>query len=650
MKKFISTFILLFLFIGISFSQLNVDYFINQGRLLLGNQKFKESIEFFNTAIEIKPNLAEAYFFRGVAKDNLYDFLGSEQDYTKAIQLKGNFTFAYYYRGVSRINLKKYYLAINDFSEAIKFKSIEPDFYTYRGFCRINIDQFDSAIEDFNKSLELFKKNKKAFNYRGVAKIMLKDTIGALNDYDEAIHIDPEYYYAYLNKGFLYYEKKQFDTAIVHFNLVIKYDPLNTNAYINRALSYHELKKFSNAIADLDTSLQIEPDNSIALFNRALMKNQVGELNSAIRDLDKVIQLNPQNILCYYNRAIFKLDANDYQGAFIDFSHAIEIYPDFAKAYLNRSFVRQKLNDIKGSFADKEKAEKIIASVNSKKDENMSYADTSYNFESFVTFKTSNRFFNSSTFNFKIEPEQNFALLPGTNNNSYFKRITHLNNDLFTTKNEFELLGFIITQGIDEYKDNEYYLKKVEELSGKRETQYAVLQSVYYSLLKNYNDAISTLDNTIHSDSTNFLAYFSRANIRSEMIDFIKQLENENELYFLNSGQNSSSNEIIKSTEDYFDYNLILSDLVKAKELSPDFIFCDFNIGNTYLKMREYKNAIEYYNVVIVADSEFKEAYYNRGLTYIYLKEKENGCMDMSKAGELGIESAYQVIARFCDN
>ena len=66
--------------------------------------------------------------------------------------------------------------------------------------------------------------------------------------------------------------------------------------------------------------------------------------------------------------------------------------------------------------------------------------------------------------------------------------------------------------------------------------------------------------------------------------------------------------------------------------------------------MREYKNAIEYYNLVIVADSEFKEAYYNRGLTYIYLKEKENGCMDMSKAGELGIESAYQVIARFCDN
>jgi len=649
-KKFLLLHLLLYVFSGTTFSQLNVNHFINLGRWNLGNQKYKEAIEYFNTAIEIKPNMAEAYFLRGVAKDYLLDYIGSEQDFTKAIQIKSNYTHAYYYRGVSRINLKKYYLAINDFSEAIKFQPIEPDFYTYRGYCRINIDQFDMAVEDFNKSISLLKKNKKAFNFRGVARLMLKDTTGALQDYDEAIQIDPEYFYAYLNKGSLYYEKKQFDTAIVFFNYVIQYDPLNTSAYINRALSNHELKRLKNAIADLDTALQIEPENSIALFNRALMKNQAGDLNSAILDLDKVIHLNPQNVLCFYNRAVFKIEAGDLQGAFIDFSHAIEIYPDFAKAYLNRSYVRQKLNDIKGAYADKEKAEKIIASVNSNKDEYVSYADTSLNYQAFVTFKTSNRFFNPSTYNSKIEPEQNFALLPGTFNNAYFKRITHLNNDLYTVKTELENLGFVISQELDEYKDNEYYREKIDEFSKIDKSQIHILQGIYTSMLKNFNEAITVLDETIQKDSTNFLAYFSRANIRSEMIDFMKQLDNETELYLTPLNQNGVKSEILKSTEDYFDYNLIITDLLKAKKLSPDFIFCDYNVGNTYLKMREYKNAIEYYNKVIAADSEFKEAYYNRGLTYIYLKENENGCMDMSKAGELGIESAYQVIGRFCDN
>jgi hypothetical protein len=35
-------------------------------------------------------------------------------------------------------------------------------------------------------------------------------------------------------------------------------------------------------------------------------------------------------------------------------------------------------------------------------------------------------------------------------------------------------------------------------------------------------------------------------------------------------------------------------------------------------------------------------------LTYIYLDQLDNGCGDLSKAGELGIKSAYGVIKRFC--
>jgi hypothetical protein len=42
------------------------------------------------------------------------------------------------------------------------------------------------------------------------------------------------------------------------------------------------------------------------------------------------------------------------------------------------------------------------------------------------------------------------------------------------------------------------------------------------------------------------------------------------------------------------------------------------------------------------------EAYYNRGLVHIYLQDREKGCLDMSKAGELGITDAYSVIKKYC--
>ena len=44
------------------------------------------------------------------------------------------------------------------------------------------------------------------------------------------------------------------------------------------------------------------------------------------------------------------------------------------------------------------------------------------------------------------------------------------------------------------------------------------------------------------------------------------------------------------------------------------------------------------------------EAYYNRGLVLIYLQDKGKGCIDLSVAGELGMEDAYAVIKKYCTN
>ena len=66
------------------------------------------------------------------------------------------------------------------------------------------------------------------------------------------------------------------------------------------------------------------------------------------------------------------------------------------------------------------------------------------------------------------------------------------------------------------------------------------------------------------------------------------------------------------------------------------------------LAMRKnYDAAITHYTLAIQQDTDFAEAYFNRGLTYIYLDEVEKGIADLSKAGELGIYQAYNLISRF---
>ena len=55
------------------------------------------------------------------------------------------------------------------------------------------------------------------------------------------------------------------------------------------------------------------------------------------------------------------------------------------------------------------------------------------------------------------------------------------------------------------------------------------------------------------------------------------------------------------------------------------------------------------YTKAIDQNPILEEAYYSRGLVLNYVKDKEKGCLDLSKAGELGICDAYSVIKKYCD-
>ena len=63
--------------------------------------------------------------------------------------------------------------------------------------------------------------------------------------------------------------------------------------------------------------------------------------------------------------------------------------------------------------------------------------------------------------------------------------------------------------------------------------------------------------------------------------------------------------------------------------------------------MNDYKSAIVDYTRAIELNDRFAEAYFNRGLARLYVGSTEQGIADLSKAGELGIFQAYNVIKRF---
>ena len=95
------------------------------------------------------------------------------------------------------------------------------------------------------------------------------------------------------------------------------------------------------------------------------------------------------------------------------------------------------------------------------------------------------------------------------------------------------------------------------------------------------------------------------------------------------------------------DFELMMRDYDYVIQHVPDFSFAYYNKANMLCIQQDFKAAIAYYTQAIAVDSDFAEAYFNRGLTYIYINETEKGLADLSKAGELGIYQAYNLISRF---
>src|SRR5574344_1371475 len=65
---------------GVIYAQYDLDHFYLRGRQALIEGKYGQAIENFNILANLDSTVYEAYFFRGIAKYNLGDFMGAQMD------------------------------------------------------------------------------------------------------------------------------------------------------------------------------------------------------------------------------------------------------------------------------------------------------------------------------------------------------------------------------------------------------------------------------------------------------------------------------------------------------------------------------------------------------------------------------------------
>ena len=433
---------------------------------------------------------------------------------------------------------------------------------------------------------------------------------------------------------------------------------------LGKTLAHSFSPPIHSALADYDNAVSLSPRDAQCYYNRGILRQELGDYNHALEDFIQAIGLAPEQIEFYYQRGMVQLQLRQWQEALTDFTTIIQRYPYFLPAYYLAAQAQTSLGHGKEAYQLRQKA----YNLEQKKDSiqslttNMQMADyqpqqrdrrkefsalAAQNHES----TDDEHKYNSDTrgsvqkrYADVVNEPNIFLSYYAANTNALrqtnyshatidaYNRATCLPAPLRFTTQEMALTADMVNQHFAQISNLSQQIDFLEQMAQPNSPCNVQLCTAYiarafeFALVQDYSSALDDVTRAILMDSKLYFAYFCRAYWRYKWLEYKRATGEATEVA---------------------DFELMMRDYDYIINHLPDFSFAYYNKANMLCIQQDFKAAISYYTQAIATDSDFAEAYFNRGLTYIYIGENDKGIADLSKAGELGIYQAYNLISRF---
>jgi tetratricopeptide (TPR) repeat protein len=197
-----------------------------------------------------------------------------------------NLANGYYYRGIARSEKNDHDGAIGDYTQALKLDPQDPDYLNSRAQAYEAKNDFDKALADYNQSLKINPKSVYAYNNRGATYQRKGDYARAAADYGEVTKLQPNSIDAWSARCWVRaMSPGQAQQALADCDQALKIkadvpDVLDTRGFVNL-----KLNQFDNAIKDYDAALKGDPRLAGSLYGRGIAKIRKGDRNGGTADI-----------------------------------------------------------------------------------------------------------------------------------------------------------------------------------------------------------------------------------------------------------------------------------------------------------------------------------------------------------------------------
>ncbi len=438
--------------------------------------------------------------------------------------------------------------------------------------------------------------------------------------------------FEYFNRGRVFAELGQYQYAIQQYDLALERNPLDPVLMISRGESLRELaqeigmtgdqkgaeERYQQAISDFTKAIELDPFSVDALFSRGRTQLLTGKYQQAVADFDRVLQLATGHIEALNQRAIayqflekidlsirdlqkgLKLDKNwaetyinlansyrlkgDYKKAETTFDEVIQINPNLAEIYHGRGLLY-------ASMQPQPRYEAAYQNFNRAIELNDPDAPVVYK-DWGETYSRQGEYLNAiASFEEAIRLNKSYAL-------AY-----NLRGLAYHAAGQPEL-------AISDYT---YIIQNIN-------SEYAdayVNRGIALSDTGNYQEALNDLRRGIEIDPELVVAYLNRGSVYRKLVDYPLALADFNTAIRLQE----------RKVEEF-------RDTYKPSPVPYN------SLGELYLEIRKYTEAVKCFDNALAIDSHYAEAYNNRGLARNLLGQSASARNDFDEAIRLDPGSA----------
>lgn len=573
------------LFALASRAQTDVENVLTMGRVALTYDDYITAIHFFNRVIEARPSMADAYFYRADAKARLEDYESAIKDLDKAIELNPFRLEFYELRGICYGQHRKFQEAIADYDHILKQNPWQQNVRFNKIVSQLQLKDYNNAASETDSFIIHWPRHNKIYLAKVEIALAQKDTLQALSWADTLLHLSPRDANMWNFKGQYALRHKQHVAADSFLTKAISFAPNDADSYLMRAAVRHALRRYDDALRDYDEVIRLVPQHFVAHYNRALLRSFVGDDNRAIKDFDFVLDKDPNNTLAAYNRALLSERVGNFAQAIKDYTRLIRVYPRFWAGYAARAKNYRKIGNTKAALADETRVQRA----------QLDFFFSQQKHSPIKKVKTRSEHELEQYQQLVEEPEDNLRVrLTATAGRIQNKKVERVFLPMFrVTSAPQSSVGY-----------------------------HSILFLPVSSILKSYNAVISA------EDSATIVPL-------AQLNQWLSSKDPEQIAILL--AQEAST--LVESKPE-----LALALLHRIETLQPQSAMNYYNKGCVFAAQGKLADAEIAFSQAISLDDHMGEAYFNRAVVALLQNNNIKAIADLSKAGELGLYRAYNLI------